>query len=139
MATVTNFAPHTARAQFEERLGSLEADANSASGRSRVVSGEVYFPPVFYAFATRGRTGMSARPFGKIGSSVCAPSDLRAAAPLGRHPVFPGAAVHVGRAPERRVARSGRGRRPSDRAHNQPVRQVPDNHGMRRMRSQFFA
>lgn len=52
MATVTNFDPQTARAQFEERLGSLEADTNRCFWKIPGGPGEAYFPPVFYAFAT---------------------------------------------------------------------------------------
>jgi hypothetical protein len=52
MASVTTFDPQTARAQFEERLDSLEADTNRCFWKIPGGPGEAYFPPVFYAFAT---------------------------------------------------------------------------------------
>ncbi len=52
MATLTTFDPQAVRSQFEERIGSLEADTNRCFWKIEGGPGEAYFPPIFYAFAT---------------------------------------------------------------------------------------
>ena len=52
MAASTVFDAQFARAQFEERIGSLEADTNRCFWQIPGGPGFAYFPPVLYALAT---------------------------------------------------------------------------------------
>lgn len=52
MATLTGFDPQIAKAQFEQRIQSLEEDTKRCFWEIPGGPGEAYFPPVLYAFAT---------------------------------------------------------------------------------------